>query len=575
MKLIFRYLKPYWPAVLLVLVLILARAMSELFLPRIMSLIVDIGIVGNDIPYILKAGLLMLGINLAGMVCAFGSSFWSAKVAMNVSAKIRHDLFERVNSFSLRDMDRFGASSLITRITNDVVQVQNVTLMSMRIMLMAPLMMVGGIIMAVSQDSSLSAVLWVVLPLLSVLIWFFARRAVPLFSAIQQKTDQLNRVVRENLSGLRVIRAFNKRNFETDRFSGANRELTNINITVSKLMAGLMPLIMLFLNLAIVLVLWLGAGRVNTGSIQIGSLMAFIQYVGQILFSLVMVSMLFVMIPRASVSLKRIDEVLGHRPSIVSPVAARSVPACLELEFDHVSFRYPGAEALALEDITFRCRAGETIAIIGGTGSGKTSLINLVCRFHDAESGAVRLDGIDIRELALEDLRSRLSLVPQKSFLFSGSVDENLRYGRRSAQDTELEQALAVAQAAGFVGDMPEGRQTQIARGGTTVSGGQRQRLAIARALVRPAAIYLFDDSFSALDTRTEQALRAALAQRTGSSIVLLVTQRVSSARRADRILVLDDGKLCGIGTHQELAAGNAVYREIMGSQLDKEGDHE
>jgi len=575
MKLITRYLKPYWPAVLLVLVLILARALSELFLPRIMSVIVDVGIVSNDIPFILKAGVLMLGINLAGMACAFGSSFWSARVAMNVSTTIRRDLFERVSRFSLADMDRFGASSLITRITNDVVQVQNVTLMSLRIMLMAPLMMIGGIVMAVTQDSRLATVLWVVLPLLSLMVWAFARKGLPLFTAIQQKTDQLNRVVRENLSGLRVIRAFNKRSYESQRFSDANRELTDINIGVSKLMAGLMPLIMLFLNLAIVLVLWLGAGRVNAGSIQIGSLMAFIQYVGQILFSLVMVSMLFVMIPRASVSLRRIDEVLGHLPSIASPAVGRDIPFGRELDFDHVSFRYHGAESPALEDISFHCRTGETVAIIGGTGSGKSSLLNLIARFHDPESGAVRIDGIDIRDFALDDLRQHLALVPQKSFLFSGTVEENLRYGDKDASAEVLETALATAQAAAFVAALPDGRDTAIARGGTTVSGGQRQRLAIARALVRQAAIYLFDDSFSALDTRTEKALREALAARTRDAIVLLVTQRVSSARQADRIIVLDEGRIAGIGTHDELAAENSVYREIMGSQLDKEDNHE
>ncbi len=579
MKLLARYMRPYLAAVFAVIGLVLARAMSELALPRIMGLIVDGGIAAGNVPYILRLGLLMLAINLVGMACAFGSSYLSAKVSVGVGAALRRDLFAKASALAPADMDRFGASSLITRITNDAGQVQNLAMMSLRLMLMAPLMMVGGIIMALSQDARLSSILAVALPVLALLVAAFGRRGMPLFKAIQEKTDGLNRVTRENLSGLRVIRAFNRREREEARFGEANRDLADTAVSVAKLMALLMPLIMFLLNLAIVVVLWFGARRVNLGSMRIGSLMAFVQYLGQILSSLLMVSMLFIMIPRASVSLSRLRELLDAEESIRDDMSPVSLDAALSgglrLEFDGVSMRYHGAEALALEGVRFSCEPGKLIAVIGGTGSGKSSLLKLALRFHDPEAGAVRLGGVDLRRLRQAELRSIIGYVPQKSFLFSKSVALNVGYGSPEADAARIREALEAAQAAGFVAAMAGGVDAELARGGTTVSGGQRQRLAMARALARRPLIYLFDDSFSALDTTTEFALREALKAYAKDAIVLMVTQRVRSAKAADLILVLDEGRVAGLGSHDELAAGNAVYRELLGSQAEEGLRHE
>ncbi len=550
--------------------------LSELAMPRIMSFIVDRGIASGDVPYILRMGAVMMGINVVGMICSFGSSYLSSYASVSVGADLRRRLFAKASALAPADMDRFGASSLITRLTNDVSQVQNLSMMSLRLMLMAPLMMLGGIIMAVTQDPRLSSVLVVALPALALLVAFFGRKGMPLFKAMQEKTDGLNRVVRENLSGLRVIRAFNRREREEGRFDAASRDLTDTAVKVARLMALLMPLIMFLLNIAILAVLWLGARRIDAGSLRVGSLMAFVQYLGQILSSLIMVSMLFIMVPRASVSIKRIEEVLEAEESIRDPERPRSLEAAvagngLSLEFDRVSMRYHGAEALALEDLSFTCRPGQLVAVIGGTGSGKSSLLRLIMRFHDAERGAVRIAGLDVRDLAQAELRAAIGYVPQKSFLFSKTVAENVGYGGAPPGRDDVRTALEAAQAAAFVADMPQGMDSPLARGGTTVSGGQRQRLAIARALARKPLVYLFDDCFSALDARTEVLVREALAGYAKDSIVLMVTQRVRSAVGADLIVVLDEGRIAGIGTHAELSEGNAVYKELLGSQAARE----
>lgn len=568
MKLLFRYMKPYWKASTLVILFLLTRAMTELSLPRIMSMIVDRGIASGDIPYILQRGLLMLGINIIGMASSFGSSFLSSKVSVKIGTNLRSDLFRKITSFSLTDLELFGASSLITRVTNDINQVQNMALMSLRVMIMAPVMMVGGIFMAVTQDPGLSPTLLTAVPVLFLVITLFGRKGIPLFKVIQEKTDSLNRVVRENLSGLRVIRAFNRRIYEEARFSKANRELTSSTIRVTKLMALLMPVLTLILNSTIILILWLGSVRVDLGTLQVGSLMAFIQYVGQILHSLLMVSMLFIMIPRASVSIKRLSDVLSTEPAVQDNVKPSPLPSDFHLEFDRVSFRYHGAEEPALEEISFGCAPGEVTAIIGSTGSGKSSLLNLILRFHDPETGSIKLGGTDIRDLSQSDLRSVIGYVPQKAFLFSGSVKDNLLYGNPAADGEELAGAMDVAQASDFVSALTNGVETDLSKGGTTVSGGQRQRLALARALVRKPKIYLFDDTFSALDANTELALRKALKTYTKEALVLIVTQRITSARGADKIIVLDNGRVTGVGTHAELAASNQVYREILNSQL-------
>lgn len=570
MKFLLSYLKPHRFFILVTVFFILIRAMAELSLPRIMSNIVDIGIVNNDTPYILKLGILMLVINLIGMGSSFVSSYFSARIAVRTGTVMRRDLFSQITDFSPADMDRFGGASLITRIGNDIMQVQNVLLMLLRITLRAPLLMIGGIFMAVTQDARLSAVLWIIMPILAISILAFIIKGIPLFKAIQLKIDSINRIMRENLSGLRVIRAFNRKDYEKKRFAEASRDLADTQIRVGKLMALLMPYISLVLNLGIVLVLWFGSRRIALADLQVGSLMAFIQYVGQIMFALVMVSMILIRIPQASVSLKRIEEVLDHELSIRNPENPEPFPPEPdELCFRSVFMRYHGAESPVLSNISFSCRKGEFIALIGSTGSGKTSLLNLILRFYDVESGSISIGGRDIRKLSLKELRNAIGYVPQKSFIFSGSIESNIRYGNREADEAQIKQALKSAQIDRFILSSADGIGTEASKGGTTISGGQRQRLAIARALVRNPDIYLLDDCFSALDSRTEKALRNELRKYAKDSVIFMVTQRISSAMYADRIIVLDEGKISGIGTHEELASNNTIYKEIMGSQLD------
>ncbi|MBN1520461.1 MAG: ABC transporter ATP-binding protein [Spirochaetales bacterium] len=564
MKLVLAAFKPHALAVFAVIGLVLARAMSELALPRVLGLIVDKGIALGDTAYILRMGAIMLGVNLVGMVCAFGSAYLSARVATDVGSSIRRNLFRRVTSFSPSDMDAFGASSLITRVTNDVGQVQNLSMMSLRLMVMAPLMMVGGIVMALSQDLRLSSVLIVALPLLAVMVAVFGRVSMPLFSSMQERTDGLARVVRENLSGLRVIRAFNRRQREETRFAKANADLAELGIRAGRLMGLLMPLMSLLLNVAVVAVLWMGAIRVNAGTVQVGSLLAFTQYLSQILFSLLMISMLFVMIPRAAVSVRRINEVMERQPGIRDDESACALPAGRDIVFSGVSMRYHGAEEPALLDVSFSCEPGEFVAIIGSTGAGKSTVLSLIMRFHEAETGSISLGGVDIRKLPQSGLRSLIGYVPQKTFLFSGTVASNVGYGGRQDQVAD---ALDVAQAREFVDQLDGATEAVVERGGTNLSGGQRQRLAIARALARRPDIYLLDDSFSALDARTESRLRAAFKARAAGSVVIMATQRVRSAMHADKVIVLDEGRVVGIGTHEELTASNPVYRELAGTQ--------
>lgn len=538
--------------------------MSELALPRFLGLIIDDGIATGNTAFIFKMGSIMLLINLAGMFCSFGSSFLSARISSEAGSSVRRQLFRKINAWNPRDMDHFGISSIITRVSNDTGQVQNLAMMSLRLMIRAPLMMTGGIIMALSQDVHLSSVLLVSLPLIAIIVFVFGRIGMPLFKANQEKTENLTRIVRENLSGLRVIRAFNKRRQEQERFERANKDLAGIAIKTMRLMGLLMPMIFLFLNTAIIFVLWMGAQRINTGSIAIGSLLAFIQYLSQILFSILMVSMLFITIPQAAVSIKRIQEVMEHEPKIKDSQNPLAVPDDRSIEFNNVSMRYQDAEELALNNINFSLKPGEFIAIIGGTGSGKSTILSLIQRFHDVESGSIRLGGADIRQLKLEELRSLIGYVPQKSFLFSGTIAENTAYG---GNGDYIEEALEIAQASGFVGELDMGRDSQVARGGSNFSGGQKQRLTIARALARKPEILLLDDCFSALDARTESRLRAELRNKTKDSLVIMATQRVRSAMHADRILVLDNGRLVDSGSHEELSKKSRVYMELAGTQ--------
>jgi ATP-binding cassette subfamily B multidrug efflux pump len=559
---LFRNLKPFALSIAFVLVLVAAQAVAELYLPTLMSDIVDTGIVKGDTAYILRVGGLMLLVALGGVACSIVAAWLSARVGMGFGRDLRRRVFTRVEGFSLSEFDRIGTPSLITRTTNDITQVQMFTMVMMRMMVMAPIMAVGGVIMAVQKDAKLTWVLVVVIPIIAVVISFTASRALPLFQAIQAKIDRINLVLREGLTGMRVIRAFNRIDHEKARFDAANLDLTATSIRVNKLMALMMPLMMLLMNLTTIAIIWFGAKRIDLGEMHVGSLMAFIQYAMQILFSLLMVSFLFIMLPRASASSKRINEVLALEPGITD--AAKVLRADREhghIEFRNVTFSYPGAEEPAVRDISFDAKPGEVTAIIGGTGSGKSTLVNLIPRFYDPDSGSIFVDGVDIRQMAQEDLRRRLGFVPQRAVLFNDTVAANIRFGREGASDEDVSRAAETAQALEFV----------LAQGGANVSGGQKQRLAIARALVRNPEIYVFDDTFSALDFKTDATLRAALRRQTAESTVIIVAQRVNTVMDADRIIVLDDGRVVGMGAHRDLLRTCEVYREIVSSQLSEE----
>ncbi|AIQ55252.1 ABC transporter ATP-binding protein [Paenibacillus sp. FSL R7-0331] len=576
-------LRPFRLGVAAVLILVFLQSMGDLYLPTLMSDIVDKGIVEGDRSYIWRIGGYMLLVAGGGALCSVIASYLSAKVAAGFGRNTRSRMFEHVENFTLHEFDKLGTASLITRTTNDITQVQTVLTMMLRMMVGAPMMMIGGIIMAVSEDAKLSLIFVVVIPVLVGAIFLIGMKGLPLFKAIQVKLDNLNRVLREHLTGIRVIRSFNRIEHENRRFTAANRDLTDTAIKVNKIMAGLMPIMMLVMNFSMIGILYYGGIRIGDGDLQVGSLMAFIQYAMQIMFSLIMVSMMFVLIPRASASALRINEVLDMKPEIIDPTAgdllATSDATKLDgrdglrgyVEFDNVSFSYPGAEQPALSGISFSARPGEITAIIGGTGSGKSTLLSMIPRFYDVIEGAVRVDGVDVREMTQEDLRSKIGYIPQKAVLFTGTINENIRYGKDDATDEEILHAAKVAQAYDFVSAMKEGFGSQIAQGGSNVSGGQKQRLSIARALVRKPEVYLFDDSFSALDFKTDAKLRAALKEETTESTVLIVAQRVSTVMDADRIIVLDEGRVAGIGNHRELMENSEVYREIVSSQLSEE----
>lgn len=576
-------LKPFTWGVAAILILVFLQSMGDLYLPTLMSDIVDKGIVQGDRDYIWKIGGYMLLVAGIAAVCSVVASYLSAKVAAGFGKNTRSKVFKHVENFTLHEFDKLGTASLITRTTNDITQVQMVLTMMLRMMVGAPMMMIGGIIMAVSEDAKLSLIFVIVIPVLVGAIFLIGMKGLPLFKAIQSKLDTLNRVLREHLTGIRVIRSFNRIDHENRRFSTANKDLTDTAIKVNKIMATLMPVMMLVMNFSMIGILYYGGIRIGDGDLQVGSLMAFIQYAMQIMFSLIMVSMMFVLIPRASASALRINEVLDMQPEINDPTTGelQKTATATEadgrdtmhgyVEFDNVSFSYPGAERPALSGISFSARPGEITAIIGGTGSGKSTLLSMIPRFYDVIEGAVRVDGVDVREMTQEDLRSKIGYIPQKAVLFTGTINENIRYGKEDATDEEVIHAAKVAQAYDFVSAMKDGFNAEIAQGGSNVSGGQKQRLSIARALVRKPEVYLFDDSFSALDFKTDAKLRAALKEETTEATVLIVAQRVSTVMDADRIIVLDEGSIAGIGNHRELMENSEVYREIVSSQLSEE----
>ncbi|MFB9754841.1 ABC transporter ATP-binding protein [Paenibacillus hodogayensis] len=570
---LFRFLKPYRAWIAVVVVLMFLQSISQLYLPTLMADIVNVGVMEGNTGYILRIGGLMLLIAAVGTLCNVAAAYYSSRTAAGFGQIVRGNVFGHVERFSLQEFDKFGTASLITRTTNDITQVQQVLFMLLRMFLNAPLMIVGGIVMAVSKDAKLSLVLVAVIPLLAGVITLVASKGVPLFRAMQKKLDRLNLVLRENLIGIRVVRAFNRTERERERFGSANTDLTDTAIRVTRIMSVVFPVMLLLLNLSLVAIMWFGGIRIDNNHMQVGDLIAFTQYASQILFSLTMVSMMFIMIPRASASAVRINEVLDASPSIVDAPETREPESSGRglVEFDDVTFGYPGAEQPAVRNISFTAQPGQVTAIIGGTGSGKSTLVNLLMRFYDVGGGSIRIDGKDIRGLSQERLRAMIGYVPQKAVLFSGTIADNIRFGSDSASREHVEHAAEVAQAAEFITELPEGTNSAVSQGGTNFSGGQKQRLSIARALARKPAVYVFDDSFSALDFKTDAKLRAALQRETAEATLLIVAQRVSTIMEADRIVVLDEGRVAGIGTHRELLASCDVYREIVTSQLSEE----
>ncbi|AFM39787.1 ABC-type multidrug transport system, ATPase and permease component [Desulfosporosinus acidiphilus SJ4] len=566
---LYKFLRQFSPYICGVFLFLFVQVLSDLYLPTLMADIVDHGIVNNDIGYILQIGGHMLLIAAGGTLCAIIANFLSAKTAVGFGRILREKIFAKVQSFSLQEFDKLGTATLITRTTNDVNQVQQVSVLILSMMVSAPLTCLGGIFMAIHEDPGLTWVLLVSVPALFTVIGIVLSRGIPLFKLMQIKLDKLNLVLRENLTGIRVIRAFNRIEKEKKRFDEANLDLMNNAVKVNKIMAVLMPMMMLIMNFTTIGIIWFGGIRINNGEMQVGSLMAFIQYTTQILFSFLMMTMLFVTVPRAQASAARINEVLETEVGVKDALQTKVVPLKKGfVDFENVSFRYPGAEQPALKEISFSAGPGEITAIIGGTGSGKSTLVNLIARFYDVGSGRVLVDGVDVREISQEHLRAKIGFVPQKSVLFSGTIADNIRYGKEDASLEEVEHAAQIAQAMDFVAGMEEGFDHIIAQGGTNVSGGQKQRLSIARALVKKPEIYIFDDSFSALDFKTDAKLRAALKPEISAATVFIIAQRVATVMDADRIIVLDDGQIAGIGTHRELLSTCEVYHEIVASQL-------
>ena len=572
MKLLRTYLRPYSRQVALVIALLAVQAIANLYLPNLNADIINDGVVKGDLGYIVRTGGLMLLVTLLLGVCSVIATYFGARTAMAFGRDVRGAVFRKVTDFSQVETNVFGTPSLITRNTNDVTQVQMVIVLALNVMILAPIMCVGGIIMALQEDVPLSSLLVVIIPLMLLVIGLLATRAMPLFRAMQKKIDRINQLMRENLSGIRVIRAFVRTEHEEERFDVANADLTETSLRVNRLFALMIPALFAILNLSTVAILWFGGLRIDSGAMPIGNLLAFLQYVMQILFAVMMATIMFIMVPRALASAERIAQVLDTEVSLIDPEAPADVSAARGVvEFHGLEFRYPGAEEPVLRGITFTAEPGQTTAIVGSTGSGKSTLVNLLPRFYDATEGGVLVDGVDVRSMRQEDLWALIGLIPQQAFLFSGTVASNLRYGNEQATDAELWHALEIAQAREFVAEMQGGLDAPIDQGGTNVSGGQRQRIAIARALVKRPQILVFDDSFSALDFKTDSLLRAALREDTVNATVIIVAQRVGTIMHADQIVVLDAGEIAGVGTHAELMEHCETYREIVFSQLSAE----
>ena len=550
------------------------QVLSELYLPNLTANMINNGVATGDIPYIWRTGIFMLGFSLISILAAVGNTYFATKESQQLGRKLRTEVYQKVEHSSTKMFDKYGTASLINRTTNDINQVALVTQMFLRMMINAPITLIGASILAYQKDAQLTKIFLVVVPIMMVLIGVIMYFSVPLFKSMQEKTDRLNLIFRENLTGVRVIRAFNKTAYEEKRFDDASMDYTNTAIKVNTIVSSMMPMMTLIMGGTNIAITWFGAQYIADMQLEVGNLIAFMTYAMQILFSFMMLAMIFVMVPRAQASAKRINEILEEEVDVLDPVEPQVVTrqgAEATLSFNQVDYRYDGAEKRTLEDVSFEAKSGQMVAIIGGTGSGKTTLVNLIPRLYDIESGEIKLNGKNITQLTQKNVRELIGFVPQKAVLFSGTIRQNMQYGNQHATDEEIWQALRTAQAEEFVASLPDGLDSRVEQGGGNFSGGQKQRLAIARALVKPADVFVFDDSFSALDFKTDANLRKALKEDVTQGILVIVAQRVSTVIDADVILVLDEGKVVGQGTHTELLATNETYREIVASQLREE----
>lgn len=558
-------------AVALAVVFICVQVASDLFLPTLTSDIIDNGVSKGNISYIWKIGMIMLGVSLVGIVGALLNTYIATKESQKLGKNLRSDIYRKVEYASNSEFDKLGTASLITRTTNDVNQIQMVVQLFLRVMITAPITLVGASILAYQRDHNLTKIFIVIIPVIIVVVGGAMYFAVPLFKSLQKKTDNLNLVFREGLTGIRVIRAFNQSSFEEERFDSANKDYTNTAIKVNLILSFLMPVITLIVSVTNIAIIWFGGHGVAEGTLEVGNMIAFMTYAMQILMSFMMLTMIFIFVPRAQVSATRINEVLNMENDIPDSSTPQEMVSTKELAFQHVDFRYKGAENLALQDIDFKAKKGDIVAVIGGTGAGKTTLVNMIPRFYDAETGQVLVNNVDVKTVKQKELREHIGFVPQKAMLFTGTIRSNMQYGKKDATDEEIWQALAIAQAKNFVEELPDGLDSTVEQGGSNFSGGQRQRLCIARALIKPADIYVFDDSFSALDFKTDAALRAALREEVTDAVIIIVAQRISTVIDADIIIVLDDGRMVEKGVHHELKNNNGTYQEILESQMKKE----
>ncbi|MBB6062383.1 ATP-binding cassette subfamily B protein [Thermosipho japonicus] len=571
MKSIFKYLRKYTFLIILAVIFVVVQAILNLYLPDLMGDIVNKGVSRGNVDYILSVGWKMLFVTLLNITAAIISAYFASKVAMGFGRDLRSHVYRKVMNFSLNEVDKYGVATLINRNTNDITQIQTVVFMMLRMFTLAPVMAIGGTIMAISKSPKLTMVLLVSLPIMFVVMYFIVKYSMPLFKSMQKKLDNLNRVLRENLTGVRVIRAFAKTEYEKKRFEVANEDLTSTALKVNRIFALVFPLILLIMNFTIIFLIWIGAIQIDKGTLEVGTMMAVMQYIMQIMFSFIMISVVFIFLPRASASAERVAQVLNEKERIKDIETPKKLEGMGKVEFKNVTFYYEGGKEPAIENVNFEINPGEVVGIIGSSGSGKSTLVKLLMRFYDVTSGEILIDDVNIKELSQKDLRDMISFTPSRPVIFSGTIEENVRIGKEDATEEEIIEALKTAQAWDFVSKLPDGIKTQVSQGGTNLSGGQKQRLAIARGIVGKRKIYIFDDSFSALDFKTDAKLRRELREKLKDATKIIVSLRVATVMNADKIIVLDKGKVVGIGTHKELMKSCEVYREIVSSQLSEE----